>query len=97
MFKKIGLLVCHNQYESKHYFTKKLAEAFERKGIEAPILSWDTGPVPESILQKIKSENFDLTGSFHSLPAQKGGKYFWMPFKSLIGRSCSIRSFMIWS
>jgi len=77
MLKKIGLLVCHNQYESKRYFTQKFAEALQRAGIETVILSWPHGPVPDSILEQIKLLNPDLTCSFNQPGPLPDGRYFW--------------------
>jgi|694.fasta_scaffold02054_18 spore maturation protein CgeB len=77
MFKKVCLLSCHNQYEAKRYFTLKLSEAFNRKGIDTLILSWDTGAMPEKIVDVLKKETYDFTCSFHALPTQSNEKYFW--------------------
>ena len=74
---KIRLLSCHNQYQSKRHFTKKFAEALERAGIEARIFSWPYGKVPDDIVAQIGVEKPDLTCSFHPLPKQYDGKYFW--------------------
>lgn len=74
---KICLLSCHNLYESKRYFTRKLSEAFQRVGIEAPILSWSHGPVPDTIIEQIDNLKPDLTCSFHQLPPQNNEHYFW--------------------
>jgi spore maturation protein CgeB len=77
MFKTLFLLSCHNQYESKRYFTQKFAEALRRQKITVKILSWDHGPVPEEIVKIIENEKPDLTASFHQLPPQADGNYFW--------------------
>jgi len=81
MIKKICLLSCHNLYESKRYFTQKLAEALNRRGIETPILSWDYGPTPEDIVSQIQQHQPDLTCSFNQLPTQSNGRYFWDSLK----------------
>lgn len=74
---KICLLSCHNLYESKRYFSQKLSEAFQRAGVEAPILSWSHGPVPAEVIQQIEELKPDLTCSFHQLPPQNNTRYFW--------------------
>lgn len=78
MINKICLLSCHNQYESKRYFTLKFGEALKRKGVDVHILSWDSGPFPEELVDVVKKLQPDLTASFHQLPEQqKDGCYFW--------------------
>jgi spore maturation protein CgeB len=77
----ICLLVCHNLYESKQYFTAKLAEALNRHGVKTSILTWSHGKVPEEIVKQIEALVPDLTASFHQLPSQKGGAYFWDQLK----------------
>lgn len=74
---KVCLLTCHNLYESKRYFTEKLAEAFQRKGIETLILTWPHGPLPDTLVDQIAAYQPDLTCSFHQLPAP----YFWDKIK----------------
>lgn len=81
MFKKICLLTCHNQYESKRYFTQKLAEALLRKEIDTHILSWEHGPLPEELVDQIVRINPDLTATFHQLPEQSNKGYFWDKIK----------------
>lgn len=78
---KICLLTCHNLYESKRYFTQKFAEALNRQGIETDILSWPLGPLPEETIEQIEAIQPDLTCSFHQLPPQSNGKYFWDTLK----------------
>lgn len=77
MLKKVFLLTCHNQYESKRYFTIRLAEAMKRAGLEISILSWDYGPVPDAVIETIKKERPDLTATFHQMSPQSDGEYFW--------------------
>lgn len=77
MIGKICLLSCHNQYASKRYFTQKFAEALMRKGIATHILSWPHGRFPEELIRKIEDIQPDLTASFHQLPPQEDGRYFW--------------------
>ncbi len=77
LIRKICLLTCHNQYESKQYFTQKFSEAMQRKGIEVSILTWPYGPVPDAIIDEINKYNPDITASFHQLPPQADGQYFW--------------------
>jgi spore maturation protein CgeB len=77
MIRKICLLTCHNLYESKRYFTQKLVEALNRQGIETSILSWSHGPFPEELVEEIRNQKPDLTCTFHQLPEQSVGGYFW--------------------
>jgi len=49
----------------------------DRAGIETSILSWDTGGVPESVVKEVVRQKPDLTCSFHPLPKQHDGHYFW--------------------
>lgn len=77
MPKKICFLSCHNQYDSKSHFTKKLSEAFLRKGVLTDVLIWPYGPCPEAIVEKIRELQPCLTASFHQLPPQGDGIYFW--------------------
>lgn len=81
MIQKIALLVCHNLYESKRYFTQKLADAFRRKNVNITIYSWSHGPVPDEIVEQLRRNLPDLTCSFHQLPPQKNGDYFWETLK----------------
>lgn len=75
--RKICFLTCHNLYDSKHYFTEKLAQAFQRQGIETALFTWPYGPVPEEVIEKVERLQPDLTCSFHQLPPQTAGGYFW--------------------
>lgn len=77
MNKKICLLSCHNQYTSKRYFTQKFAEALIKCGLETQVLSWSHGPCPEEVVAKIQTIQPRLTASFHQLPLQADGTYFW--------------------
>ena len=81
MPKKITFLSCYNLYESKRYFTEKLAKAFQDQGFETSILSWSRGPLPEEIVAQISNNPPDLTCSFHQLPTQANGRYFWDTLK----------------
>lgn len=74
---KLCLLSCNNQYASKRYFTLKFAEALLRKGVETHILSWSHGPFPEELVEEVRKLKPTLTASFHQLPEQEDGKYFW--------------------
>lgn len=81
MLKKICFLSCHNLYASKFYFTRKLAEAFDRQGIQTRILTWPQGPVPADVIRQISLYQPNLTCSFHQLPEQPEGGYFWDSLK----------------
>lgn len=77
MLKKVFLLSCHNQYESKRYFSVCFSEALKRAGLEVSILSWEYGSIPSELVKIIKEEKPDLTITFHQLPPQASGQYFW--------------------
>lgn len=74
---RLCLLSCHNQYASKRYFTQKFADALMRQGIDTHILAWPDGPFPEELVKKVEELKPTLTASFHQLPEQTDGKYFW--------------------
>lgn len=74
---KICLLVCHNLYSSKFYFTHKLAEALRRQGLEVKILQWPNGPVPEYIMEAIRKEKPTVTASFNQPAPLSDKSYFF--------------------
>ena len=45
------------------------------------VLSWTSGPLPPFIVQQIQEIQPDLTCSFHPLPQQAEGHYFWDSIK----------------
>lgn len=77
MIKKITLLVCYNQYESKRHFVKELNDSLQRQGIQTDLYEWENGPVPQGILDKIKNNLPDITCSFNQPAPDENGKYFW--------------------
>lgn len=78
---KICLIVCHNLYSSKRYFTDKLAEAFRRSGIEVKVIQWPSGPVPDYVLDTIRREKPNFTASFNQPAPLKDKSYFFENLK----------------
>lgn len=74
---KICLIVCHNLYSSKFYFTDKLAEALRRQHMDVKVLQWPSGPVPSYILDAIKKEKPLLTASFNQPAPLHDKSYFF--------------------
>lgn len=77
MFKRITLITNYNLYESKRHFTKKLAEAMQRKGIETQIFDVKERPLEADVAAEIKSFKPDFTCSFNSLLPLPNQKYLW--------------------
>lgn len=72
-FRKICLITNFNLYESKRYFTEKLAEAMQRQGIETKIIDVNEGVLGSKILESIRQFDPDFTCSFNSFdPVGKG-------------------------
>lgn len=75
MLKKICLLTNYNLYESKRYFTEKLAEALERKNIKTKIIDAREGTLGADIIGAIQRFAPDITASFNSLDPIAEKKY----------------------
>ena len=63
---KVCLITNFNLYESKRYFTEKLAEAMERHGIETKIIDVRLGVLGSETIQSIRHFAPDFTCSFNS-------------------------------
>ena len=66
MIKRICLLANYNLYESKRYFTEKLALALNEEGITTQIIDVMEGGLGVSGVKKIQAFQPDLTLSYHS-------------------------------
>jgi len=77
MLKKICLIVNFNLYESKRYFARKFAEAFERKGIKTLILDWEQYEDKTLPLKELLAFSPDLTLSFNSILPLSNGQFLW--------------------
>jgi len=77
MAQRIVILTNYNLYESKRHFSKKLAEAFTRKGIETKIIDAKEEALEGPIGAEIKEFAPEFTCSFHSFEPLPNGKYLW--------------------
>lgn len=77
MFKRIVLLVNYNMYDSKRYFTQKLAEAFERKDIKTKIIDLKEKTFEANIGKEIQQFAPDFTCSFNSFELPVEGRFPW--------------------
>lgn len=77
MLKKVCILVDWNMYEVVRHFTKKLAEAMERKGIRTEIIDANEDDVDPSKFQSFMTNPPDITCSFNRIDKLKSGKYLW--------------------
>ena len=75
--KRVCLIVNYNLYESKRYFTDKLAQALERKGIEVNIIDVKEGVIGAEVISTITRFRPDLTCSFNSLLPISKTKFLW--------------------
>ena len=75
--RKVCLIVNYNLYESKRYFTAKLAEAMERKGMEVNIIDVNEGVIGAEVITAITRFRPDLTCSFNSLLPISKSKFLW--------------------
>lgn len=72
----IALLTNYNQYESKRYFSAKLAEAFNRVGIETSLIDYSTIEQQQmDFIRACKPQETIFTCSFNSLIPSDEGKY----------------------
>lgn len=85
MIQRICFIVNYNLYESKRYFTKKLAEAMQRKGIETKIIDVNQSPLDAQTLIAFQP---DLICSFNTILPGNNNKYFWdslhVPFLAIL-------------
>ncbi|KAF3362865.1 Uncharacterized protein PHSC3_000607 [Chlamydiales bacterium STE3] len=76
MISRIAFIVNYNQYESKFYFTKRLAEALERLGVETAIIELERGKWSPETYRKIRLFDPDFSCSFNSF-LSLNGVYPW--------------------
>lgn len=77
MLNKVCLIVNYNLYESKRHFTRKLAEALNRFGIETRIIDVNEQTLTSETVHSIKKYAPDLTCSFNSLLPISEERYLW--------------------
>lgn len=77
MSQKICLLTNYNLYESKRYFTQKLAEALQRKGIETKIIDARESILGADEISAIQKFSPDITASFNSLDPIGERRFLW--------------------
>lgn len=77
MLKKVCMLVDWNMYEVVRHFTKKLAEAMERKGIEVHIIDANEDDIDPDLFRDFMINPPDITCSFNRIAKLKSGKYLW--------------------
>lgn len=74
---KICLITKFNGYESKRYFTQKLAEAMQRHGINTKIIDAQQETIGPETIQSIKKFAPDFTCSFNSFEPMDDKHYLW--------------------
>lgn len=77
MIKKVCFLVNYNQYETKRYFTQRLAEALRRHGVETDIIDVHENKIDASLIDKIVAAKPDFTASFNSFIPFPDNTYLW--------------------
>src|ERR1700728_697767 len=77
MFRRFCFFVNYNLYESKRYFTEKLAEALNRRGIETRIIDVNESALGGQTINSLKRFSPDITLSFNSLLPISENKYLW--------------------
>ena len=77
MLNKVCLFVNYNLYESKRYFTRKFAEALNRKGIETRIVDVQETTLSADIIASVRRYKPDLTCSFNTLLPISESKFLW--------------------
>lgn len=79
MLKKISIILHYNLYESKRYFSYRLAEAFQRRGITVNLIDLDDNPAghPAHFRFMGSRSNNDLTCSFNRVEIRTNEKPMW--------------------
>ena len=77
MLKKVCFFVDWNMYEVVRHFTKKVAEAFERQGIEVTIIDANEKDLDPESCRDFMIDPPDLTCSFNRIAKLSSGKYLW--------------------
>jgi glycosyltransferase involved in cell wall biosynthesis len=77
MVQKVCLLVNYNLYESKRYFTQKLADALSRHGLDTRIIDAREGALGADTIMSIRRFSPDITCSFNALLPLSEHRYLW--------------------
>ncbi len=78
MIQEIWIIVNYNLYESKRYFAAKLAEAFQRYGVNAHILeARNENPIAWFNRHQKELGRPDFCCSFNRTPPNKKGQFYW--------------------
>jgi spore maturation protein CgeB len=77
MARKVCLLVDWNMYEVLRHFTKKLAEAMQRKGIEVQIIDANRKELDPYAFGKLLNDPPDFTCSFNTFEKVSEDKFLW--------------------
>jgi spore maturation protein CgeB len=77
MLNKVCFIVNYNLYESKRHFTRKLAEAMNRKGIETHIIDAMENTLNANAMASLRRYGPDLTCSFNSLLPASDNQFLW--------------------
>ncbi|MEI8366229.1 MAG: glycosyltransferase [Parachlamydiaceae bacterium] len=75
--RKVCLITNFNFYESKRYFTEKLAEAMRRHDIETKIVDVRQAVLGAETIQAIRNFDPDFTCSFNSFESIGNKEYIW--------------------
>ena len=86
MLKELWIILNYNLYESKRHFSQKLAEAFERRGVNVTFIDAQKDPPSANFAKNRKPP--DLCCSFHRTAPTGQGNFFWdekqLPFWSIL-------------
>lgn len=77
MLHKVCLLTNYNLYESKRYFTQKLAEALQRQQIETKIIDARESILGADEINSIQKFAPNITASFNSLDPIGENRFLW--------------------
>jgi glycosyltransferase involved in cell wall biosynthesis len=74
---RIAIITFYNQYESKRYFAKQLAQALRREGAQVLIVDPPNGILYPEIEQEVRTFAPDFTLGFNTISPDPSGFYFW--------------------
>lgn len=75
--RKVCLLTNDNLYETKRYFTEKMAEAMRRHGLETKVIDVKGKDLSKEAIQSIRTFAPDFTCSFNSFDPIVQGTFLW--------------------
>jgi spore maturation protein CgeB len=75
--KEVWIIIHYNLYESKRYFSHRLAEALERYGITTKIIDLDSDRPDEWLKRVDARQKPDLVCSFNRTFPDEKGQFFW--------------------